>query len=38
MKILCIKAREILIEEANVQVVDSPVTVCISLFARYMDS
>ena len=24
---LCIKAREILIEEANVQVVDSPVTV-----------
>ena len=27
MKQLCIKAREILIEEANVQVVDSPVTV-----------
>lgn len=28
VKRLCIKAREILIEEANVQVVDSPVTVC----------
>ncbi len=27
VKTLCIKAREILIEEANVQVVDSPVTV-----------
>ena len=30
MKQLCIKAREILIEEANVQVVDSPVTVRVS--------
>ena len=30
VKRLCIKAREILIEEANVQIVDSPVTV--SLF------
>jgi hypothetical protein len=27
VKQLCIKAREILIEEGNVQVVDSPVTV-----------
>ena len=27
VKTLCIKAREILIEEANVQVVDAPVTV-----------
>ena len=27
VKRLCLKAREILIEEANVQVVDSPVTV-----------
>lgn len=27
MKRLCLKAREILVEEANVQVVDSPVTV-----------
>ena len=27
MKQLCLKAREILIEEGNVQVVDSPVTV-----------
>ena len=32
MKRLCLKAREILIEEANVQVVDSPVTVSISAF------
>lgn len=30
VKRLCIKAREILIEEANVQVVDSPVTVSVS--------
>ena len=30
VKRLCIKAREILIEEANVQVVDSPVTVRVS--------
>lgn len=28
VKQLCLKAREILIEEGNVQVVDSPVTVC----------
>lgn len=28
VKALCAKAREILIEESNVQRVDSPVTVC----------
>lgn len=28
VKDLCLKAREILIEEANVQWIDSPVTVC----------
>lgn len=28
VKALCTKAREILIEESNVQRVDSPVTVC----------
>ena len=35
VKRLCIKAREILIEEANVQVVDSPVTVCCRSFQIY---
>lgn len=30
VKVLCAKAREILIEESNVQRVDSPVTVSIS--------
>jgi hypothetical protein len=29
VRALCAKAREILIEESNVQQVDSPVTVCI---------
>lgn len=33
VKKLCIKAREILIEEANVQTVDAPVTVRASCFA-----
>ena len=32
VKRLCFKAREILIEEANVQVVDSPVTVSVAIF------
>ena len=35
VKRLCIKAGEILIEEANVQVVDSPVTVSAALLARW---
>lgn len=29
VKALCAKAREILIEESNVQKVDAPVTVCV---------
>lgn len=32
VKQLCLKAREILIEEANVQVVDAPVTVRLLVF------
>lgn len=35
VKRLCFKAREILIEEANVQVVDSPVTVGVAIFAYH---
>ena len=36
VKALCSKAREILVEESNVQRVDSPVTVRkISLFAKF---
>lgn len=31
VKALCAKAREILVEESNVQRVDSPVTVCIAV-------
>ena len=34
VKALCAKAREILVEESNVQRVDSPVTVSISSFAE----
>lgn len=34
VKALCAKAREILIEESNVQRVDSPVTVIISILYR----
>lgn len=30
VKALCAKAREILVEEGNVQRVDSPVTVCVT--------
>lgn len=32
VKELCLKAREILVEEANVQYVDSPVTVCLAAY------
>lgn len=32
VKALCAKAREILIEESNVQRIDSPVTVCTTRF------
>jgi hypothetical protein len=38
VKRLCFKAREILIEEANVQVVDSPVTVRTVLRGTSLDS
>lgn len=36
VKRLCIKAREILIEEANVQIVDSPVTVRYPFCSRFI--
>lgn len=32
VKMLCARAREILVEEGNVQKVDSPVTVCLEIF------
>lgn len=35
VKALCAKAREILVEEGNVQRVDSPVTVCIVIFTYF---
>ena len=35
VKSLCAKAREILVEESNVQRVDAPVTVCIQLIYNY---
>ncbi|KAG1789626.1 Metallo-dependent phosphatase-like protein [Suillus fuscotomentosus] len=37
VKRLCFKAREILIEEANVQVVDSPVTICGDIHGQFFD-
>jgi serine/threonine-protein phosphatase 4 catalytic subunit len=37
VKELCEKAKEILIEEANVQRVDSPVTVHIIIILRYVE-
>lgn len=36
VKALCAKAREILVEEGNVQRVDSPVTVIHSIFSSYV--
>lgn len=37
VKALCAKAREILVEESNVQRVDSPVTVCMqTLYKTYI--
>jgi serine/threonine-protein phosphatase 4 catalytic subunit len=35
VKALCAKAREILVEEGNVQRVDSPVTVCMRNSFKY---
>jgi hypothetical protein len=37
VKALCAKAREILVEEGNVQRVDSPVTVSIVLFSLHCE-
>lgn len=38
VKALCAKAREILVEEGNVQRVDSPVTVCMRNSFKYWNS
>ncbi|KAJ7465218.1 serine threonine protein phosphatase [Mycena latifolia] len=37
VKRLCLKAREILIEEANVQHIDSPVTICGDIHGQFFD-
>ncbi|KAI9608319.1 hypothetical protein KEM48_003252 [Puccinia striiformis f. sp. tritici PST-130] len=37
VKELCLKAREILVEESNVQWIDSPVTICGDIHGQFMD-
>lgn len=37
VKELCLKAREILVEEANVQWIDSPVTICGDIHGQFWD-
>ena len=37
VKLLCAKAQEILVEESNVQRIDSPVTVCGDIHGQFYD-
>jgi|EP00624_Nannochloropsis_granulata_P005316 serine/threonine-protein phosphatase 4 catalytic subunit len=37
VKVLCQKAREILVDESNVQKVDAPVTICGDIHGQFYD-